>query len=158
MKVNLNSLYKPFEIDEEIFIPKEYYELTDIKEIKNLYVKGKVFYNLTEEVEIDLMIKGIMVLTDSITLELIDYPFKFSISENLTKIGEEFQESLKKNQNVLDIIEFLWENIILEVPISITKAENTKLKGDGWELNGDESEIKIDSRLAKLNDMFKGGE
>ena len=40
----------------------------------------------------------------------------------------------KIKQNMLDIIELLWENIILEVPISLTKSPNLELKGDGWVL------------------------
>ena len=32
------------------------------------------------------------------------------------------------------------------------------MQGDGWELNKDDDEEKVDPRLAKLNDLFKGGE
>ena len=46
----------------------------------------------------------------------------------------------------------------MEVPISFTKQSGVKLSGNGWELNSDKKEDDIDPRLAKLNDLFKGGE
>lgn len=158
MKVNLNTLNKAYVIDEYVEIPEYFYENTDILKLDPVYVNGKVDYNITDEIEINLNVNGIMYLTDAITLEEVEYPFEFIISETLDELGIEVQESLKKSQNILDIIEILWENIVLEVPISVTKAQNTQIKGDGWELNGEESEDEIDPRLQKLNELFKGGE
>ena len=71
---------------------------------------------------------------------------------------ENSNEFYEKNKNILDINEFLWENIVLEVPISLTKKSGTNIKGNGWELNKKSNEEEIDPRLAKLNEIFKGGE
>lgn len=158
MKVNLNTLNKAYIIEDYVEIPEYFYENTDILKLDPVYVSGKIDYNITDEIEIDLNVKGKMYLSDAITLDEIEYPFLFNINETVEELGLEVQESLKKSQNILDIIEILWENIILEVPISVTKAQNTQLKGDGWELNGEELEDEIDPRLQKLNDLFKGGE
>ena len=68
------------------------------------------------------------------------------------------QKFFEKSKNTLDKLEFLWENIVLEVPISLTNNSGTTLRGEGWELNNDSDEDEIDPRLAKLNDLFKGGE
>ena len=54
-------------------------------------------------------------------------------------------------------MEFLWQNIILEVPIRYTKSDADNLSGDNWQvINGDEE--KIDPRMQKLYDYYKGGE
>ena len=71
--------------------------------------------------------------------------------ENLTKYFE-------KSQNILDIIEFLWENIVLEVPIRVTNTTGVHLKGQGWELNSEKKDDGLDPRFEKLNELFKGGE
>ena len=90
-----------------------------------------------------------MILKDSYTLELVDYPFNIDIEENI-KIS-------KNNKNILDITEVLWQNIVLEVPISFSKNKKLeKSKGNGWELK-DKNTKKIDSRLAKLTELLEEG-
>ena len=74
-----------------------------------------------------------MVLEDAITLEPINHHFKFKINDVISSLGEEINKSLEKSQNTLDINELLWENIVLEVPISVTNDKNVDLKGNGWE-------------------------
>ena len=133
MKINLNILNKPYELNTKIEIPKEYYQDSEIKELKDVYIKGTIGYNLYDEVEINLECNGIMVLNDAITLEPLDHHFKFKINDVISSLGDEITKSLEKNQNILDINELLWENIVLEVPISVTKNQNVELKGNGWE-------------------------
>ena len=103
-------------------------------------------------------VEGIMYLEDAITLEEVRYPFSFQINEILNEKDDEFQEYLKNSKNILDIIEILWENIVLEVPISVTNASNAQQSGEGWQLNGEAKREEIDPRMAKLNELFKGGE
>ena len=158
MIVNLNTLYKPFLIDALVEIPTEYYENTTIKDLKQVYAKGKVYYNLSDEIEVLMDVSGIMILEDAITLESIEYPFSFQIEEILDEKSGENSEYLKKDKNILDIIEFLWENIVLEVPISVTKASNIEKTGNGWQLNGKVSGDNLDPRLTKLSELTKGGE
>ena len=60
---------------------------------------------------------------------------------------------------MLDIMELLWQNIVLEVPIRYTKSDADNLKGDNWEvLNAEEKQEEIDPRMQKLLDYYKGGE
>lgn len=54
---------------------------------------------------------------------------------------------LKKSQNMLDIIEFLWENIVLEVPIRVTGSAGVNMKGNGWELNSKNEDDGLDPSL-----------
>lgn len=99
-----------------------------------------------------------MFLTDAITNEQVKYPFSIQIDEILEENDENYAKYFEKNQNILDIIEFLWENIVLEVPISYTNASGTHLSGQGWELNSKNEDDGLDPRFEKLNELFKGGE
>ena len=45
-----------------------------------------------------------MVLLDSVSLEELDYPYDINIDDEIT-------DFIEKNQNALDINEFLWQNI-----------------------------------------------
>ena len=154
--INLNLL--PVYLDEDITFDAKYYENTPIKKMENFHVKGKIFYNLSDEVEVDLHVTGEMYLIDAITLEEVPYPIIINIQENLDELQDESGEYFEKSKNILDKLEFLWENIVLEVPISFTKATGANMSGEGWELNKDSEEEEIDPRLAKLNELFKGGE
>ncbi len=99
-----------------------------------------------------------MILLDAITNEEVNYPFLIQIDDIFDENDENCAKYFEKSQNTLDIIEFLWENIVLEVPISYTKASGTKLCGKGWELNSKNENSGQDPRFEKLNELFKGGE
>ena len=156
MKINLNLLPKVF--DEDIIIPDDYYKGTSIKDLSKVKVVGSIKYNVIDEVVIDLDVSGEMLLIDAITNEPIKYPFSIKILENLAEIDENDAKYLEKSKNILDIIEFLWENIVLEVPIRVTNTTGVHLKGQGWELNSEKKDDGLDPRFEKLNELFKGGE
>lgn len=153
MKKEINLNFLPEHLDEDITFPEEFYENTDIIRLEDIHVVGDVFYNLSDEIEANIRITGKMILKDAITLEEISKNLDVNIAEILEKTAKYY----KKEQNTLDKLEFLWENIVLEVPISLTKSSGINLKGEGWELNRDE-EDDINPELAKLKDIFKGGE
>ena len=52
---------------------------------------------------------------------------------NLVKKND---NNLKIVQNTLDITEFLWQNILVEIPLKVVseKNQNLKLEGNGWRL------------------------
>lgn len=150
-EIDLNIL--PRYIDEDIEFSSNYYENTDIIRLENIHIKGDIDYNLSDELEINLKVTGKMILSDAITLEEITSPIDLEISEILDKSAKYY----KNEQNTLDKLEFLWENIVLEIPISLTRNSGVNLKGEGWELNREEQE-EINPELAKLKDIFKGGE
>ena len=153
MKKEINLNFLPEHLDEDITFPEEFYENTDIIRLEDIHVVGDVFYNLSDEIEANIRITGKMILKDAITLEEIPKNLDIDIAEILEKTAKYY----KNEQNTLDKLEFLWENIVLEVPISLTKSSGINLKGEGWELNRDE-EDDINPELAKLKDIFKGGE
>ena len=148
--INLNLL--PQRIDEDIVFPEEFYKDTDIVRLEDMHVVGDIFYNLSDEIEVNMHVVGKMILKDAITLEEIVQNIDFDIDDIVDKSAKYYQNE----QNTLDKLEFLWENIVLEIPISLTNNSGIKLKGEGWELNCEEE--NVNPELAKLKDIFKGGE
>ena len=140
-------------IDEVVSFGEEYIKNTPIQKLDDIEVKGRVYYSVTNEVVLEASVKGTMVLLDAIDLEPINYPINLEISEVLS---ENDDEKMEKDVKTLDIMDILWQNIVLEVPISIKKDPDKKydLHGDGWELVDEESK-KVDPRLAPLLELLE---
>lgn len=129
-------------------IPKIYFENSDALALDNIKVQGKIYQKETEVNTyldyVDAHIEGTMKLQDSISLEPIDYPFSIIYNDIL-------EENCKKNENTLDIFQFLWENIVLEVPLQFTKvADLSKFHGDGWKLISEEDLITKNNPFSEL--------
>ncbi|MBR1413192.1 MAG: DUF177 domain-containing protein [Bacilli bacterium] len=145
-------------INESITYPEEYYKNTDIKKLENVNLNGYIKYDYVGNIDINLEVNGVMNLEDAITLEPCFYPFDFKIEENMTINELKEQNYYEKMQNTLDIMELLWQNIVLEVPIRVISDKNkdAKLNGDGWQLN-EETKEEIDPRLAPLLELLDEG-
>ena len=153
MTIDLSKIdEKGIIIDEVVSFNEDYLKNTQIKELNNIKVNGRVYYSVTNEVILECTVKGTMKLLDAMDLEPIDYPLNIEISEVLS---EEDEENSKKEAKTLDIMDVLWQNIVLEVPISIRRDPKKvyDLKGEGWELVNDESK-KVDPRLAPLLELL----
>ena len=100
------------------------------------------------------VISGVMVLPDDVTLEDVECEFKGEISENI-------EEILKLEKNNVDILDILWQNILVEIPLKVRNEENNnvKLEGEGWRLISEEEfnnqKYNPFSDLSKL--LEKGG-
>lgn len=130
-------------IDEEFTIPKEAYTNTEIIDLSKIKVVGNIIYPSVDDLLLDVECSGIMKLTDSVSLEPVNYPFSFKIAENVS-------EKLEKDQFTLDIISILWENIVLEIPIRYSEVTNyNKYKGDGWRV------ISEEEKKENTNNPFK---
>ena len=141
-------------VDENVSIPEEYLNDSEINSLKDLRASGKIYYSISEELILDLELVGKMILNDAYTLELVEYPFNIDIDEVLTV---DFVKNGQKGQNILDITDILWQNIVLEIPISYSlTSEVNDEKGNGWELVKDQKK-KIDPRLAVLNELLEKG-
>ncbi len=136
MDIDLSLLHSKtkdeIDISNTYSIPKEYYENTDIIKLDNINVIGKINRVLNEENElcdyVEMKIDGVMILPDSISLEEVEYPFSIEYNDFLS-------ETSKKSENILDIFQLLWENIVLEIPLQFTKVQDlSKFHGDGWRL------------------------
>ena len=82
-KLDISSIYS---------IPDSYFGTTGIKKLENIEVNGYVYLSpseddITEEVDsIKCTIKGNMVLEDSISLELVEYPFSIEYDDKILNI------------------------------------------------------------------------
>lgn len=134
-------------------IPDTYFGTTGIKKLDNIKVTGYIYLKPSEEQEqqqdaIHCKIEGEMLLEDSISLEPINYPFSIEYDDII-------EENCKKNQNTLDIFSFLWENIVLEVPLQFTKVTDfSKYQGEGWRLVN-ENELTNNNPFNELLDQMK---
>lgn len=147
MKIHKHEL----NIKKEILINQDFdfnnFGSSGIKEVNKIHFEGKIYYNVSDELKMEGKLIGELILTDAVDLSDVLYPISINIDE-----------IIKNNENILDINEILWENIVLEVPIRVTNKELTKLEGDGWKILNEDNEDKIDPRLQKLQELFKGGE
>ena len=134
MNIDLNYLnrFGKISVDDDFIINSEYYKNTDIRKLKDLHVIGNIEIDYDDNVSLDLKVSGIMILPCAITLNDVDYKFNIDINES---IGN-FEEIYKKNKNILEISDILWENIVLEIPIRVVSSDikPSNTSGDGWEL------------------------
>ena len=143
--LNFNDSYK---LNEVVNIPKTYFENSSVKKLDNIKVEGKLYYDSEDNLYADVAISGNMVLADDISLEEVLYPFSIEYNDIL-------DENLKNNQNTLDLFEFLWENIVLEVPLKFTKVTNlSEFHGDGWKLVSEEENSLEHNPFSELLENF----
>lgn len=138
MKIDLFKLnnFNSVSIDENISIPEEYdLNRAGIRKIENLHVSGTISIDFADEIVADLTVTGDFILPCAVSLEDVLYPINVKIEENMGK----FEDFYNKNKNTLDILPFIWENIVSEVPIRVVKDEYKDLKqsGNGWEVISD---------------------
>lgn len=149
--LNSNTVSE-IDISNNYSIPKSYYENMDIVSLDNIKVVGKIKRVDNEDLEptlyINAIIDGTMVIPDSISLEEVSYPFHIEYDDF-------YEENDKNNENVLDIFAFLWENIVLEVPLQFTKVTDlSKFHGDGWKLISEDDRNLEDNPFSELLKEF----
>ena len=142
-----DSIVARIDISGKVIIPKDLYDSSEIINLKDLYFEGSL-----EKVEEELTLKGkltgIMTLEDSISLDPIDYEF-------ISEIDEEIEENIEKTPKLLDITQVLWQNIILEVPLKLTKVNSfDEYHGDGWKLISEDSIDNTNNPFKELEDML----
>ena len=158
MEINLALLHsnnvEEIDITNSYTLDSMYYKNNDIIHLNPIIVKGNINRKENEVGDlvdfIECSINGVMILSDSISLEEVNFPFEI-------EYNDEIEENCKKNENTLDIFCFLWENIVLEVPLQFTKVEDlSKFHGDGWKLIS-EDELKNNNNPFSdlLNDFEK---
>ena len=158
MDIDLSLLHsntvEVIDIDNSYELTKNYYENTDIRELSSINIVGQITRKENENNElndyIECTIKGEMLIPDSITLDTVTYPFTIEYSDFI-------DENSLKNENMLDILAFLWENIVLEIPLQFTKeVDYSKFQGNGWRLISEEELKKENNPFNELlNDIEK---
>lgn len=131
MKIDLRKLYalNKLSIDEEVIIPEEYYKNAGVRSLSKVKVNGDVTVNYEENIELHLNVSGEFIIPCAVTLDDVIVPFNTLIEEeiNQNKLNDEF---------FLDLLDVLWENIVLEIPVRVVKegVKSEDLHGEGWEL------------------------
>lgn len=142
----LSNIEEYIEINEEYVIDSLKLKESDIIELSKVKVNGTIKKKNDDEIYLDINVSGKMKINDSITLDEVWYPFSFEIDENL-------DEFVQKDENSLDIMEVLWQNIVLEVPLRYTTTEDYSCyQGDGWKLVSEEELVKNNPFSALLNE------
>ena len=149
-KVFIKTMDEELEVD----IPKDYYQNTSILKLPTFKISLKINKDNNQDYHLLITSKLKMILQDAITLKEVEYPFSLNIVEKITDDNENLQNFIKKQQNTLDIIGVLWENIVLEIPISYSTSNLENEYHDGWELVGSKPKDEIDPRLAPLLELY----
>ena len=132
----LNYLEK-IDINEEIEIPENYWENTDIVKLYNVKVNGNITFDSEDNYLVKLDVSGVMDLHDSLTYDIIPYDFMINI-----------EETLSNSEKTLDLIEFLWHYIVLEVPLRFTNSEIDSIESENYRVISEEE-------YSKKNNPFK---
>lgn len=132
----LQNQVSVIELDEVYDFSSDYYEKSEIKKLDNVHLTGKIFRDSYDIIKMEAKVEGEMVLLDAISLEEVPYSFSFEIDEDL-------EEIFTNLQNSIDIMEFLWQNIVLEIPLGYTIVTDfSKYCGNGWKLVGEEEDTE----------------
>ena len=155
----ITSHIEEFEVSGEVVIPGNLFENTSVRALKDVYFEGSIVKLCDGDFQIEGNLKGIMVLPDDITLEDVEVKFSSEIEESFSEKGKTEEKNLEIIQNRLDITEFLWQNILVEIPLQVVSEKNAHitLEGDGWRLITEEElelEKSNNSPFSELSKMF----
>lgn len=139
---------KKINIDNDINIPLELMEKSDIRKLSNVHFTGSLSKLVDDTYELTGTITGTMIIPDNITLE--DYTYDFT-----SEIEEKIEETRVNFQKTLDITEDLWQNILVEIPLYAVNDKNKdiKLEGDGWRLIS-EDEVNTNNDNNPFKDLL----
>ena len=138
------------DIDRTFFDNQEL-RLYEIKGMRDRIVHsyGKIDYNIIKESiskDIPKLKEEIEEIVDE---DILDNPYLLYETE----YDDYIEENLINDENRLDLFEFLWENIVLEVPLKFTKVTNlSEFHGDGWKLMS-EDEVSLENN--PFHDLLK---
>ena len=140
----LNKTVEEIKINSDFSFTKDKLESLDIIDLVDGRVDGTIYLE-NETVHYLLQVSGKMIIRDAISSENISYPFTIQVEENL-----------ENNQNSIDIIDILWQNIVLEVPLKLTEVEDlSQYQGEGWRLVSEEELNKEQNPFAELKDLWR---
>ncbi|MCH4015187.1 MAG: YceD family protein [Solobacterium sp.] len=152
----------PVDFDEMIEIADDAFSSSDlIRGVKDIHVYGNGFFDSENELFMcDLHIEGTMICPDAITNEPIEVPLDTESHETYAFAPVEDDDSIRiVTDEVIDLLPAVIDNILLEVPISVTEAdEDAYPSGDGWRVLTEdayeqEKKSEGDPRLAKLKEF-----
>ena len=155
-----NNIDKSIPINETYSFSPEELKGTDLLKLDNVRINGELIKNSLGNIELNVVVDGVMVLPCAITLKPVDYPFNIEISGELEELMEEFVNFSTNFQNSIDILPIIWENILMEIPMRVVsedvKESDYNRSGDGWSFTTKEDEKT--SPLSELMDYIDDSE
>ena len=150
MEINLEKIVLTKDInltiDQDVVFDLELYHLPELKDLRNVHFSGKLYENEIEEIILSGDFFGDIIVLDAISLE--EKVIKF-----FKNIDEKVLEGEESSKNYIDILDILWQNIVLEVPSRYTEVTDySKYQGDGWRLISEEDLVVSKSPFAILKD------
>ena len=102
-------------LDLSEFIPKE----DDVLKIRKTDVSFKVVVEQDTYYHIDLHIKTTLVVACAITLDPVEFPLDFHVTETFTEKKDD--EYRQVDGITVDLLPIIWSNIYLEKPLRVVK-------------------------------------
>jgi len=145
MQIDITKLLTNYaysiDIISDVVIPNEMIQDVRVVSLNILKFVGNASLDEDDNILINGHITGKILLRDDLTLEEIEYP-----------LDVEVEEILENRQNILDITDVLWQNILVEIPSKVRKTnEDVTLEGDGWRVI---SEERFNEERNKANNPF----
>jgi uncharacterized protein len=166
-QIKKNAFNKPFSFSGEVDVSELETMNNDIRKIDPVQVQG-VCNMQGDQFFFTFTITGNMILPCARTLVDVPYPFEVHAKEIFSSspyyVEEEDAEIHPIHGEVLDLMPFIKENILLEVPFRVfadgVDSNNLLQKGNDWEVLSDKpkEEVKIDPRFKKLESLFNDTE
>lgn len=124
------------EYHNSIILDEALYKDTDIRRLSPIDVDIIIARSSDSSYNMDLRIKGTMVLPCSLTLKDVYYPFDIKTEVKVSNDDGNYDEYVKINQNNIDIIPIIWQNILLEIPLRVESEDvsDSIVSGEGWKL------------------------
>ena len=153
----VTNLKEIIDVDQNVDTSSLDLSSTNIRSLNNTYFKGKITRISDDTFSISGVLSGTMVLPDDITLEDVNYNYEIQIDENFGENTENDENNIEIVQNTIDILPFLWQNIIVEIPLKVVSDKNKDktIEGNGWRLiSEDEVNTSKDSPFSDLQKLL----
>ncbi len=123
-------------IDLDYSFTEDQLENTGILALNNVKITGDIT-NHFEQLHLNVVVEGIMILPCAISLKPTEYPFTIKIDDDIDEKG---LENTKNSGNSIDIFPIIWENIVMEIPLRVVNKDlsDVKKEGNGWKFITDE--------------------
>lgn len=148
-------------IDETLTFGKDaFVNYPRILETKPIHVTGKGSALPGADLyEFEMHLKGIIVCPCSLTNEPVDVDIDCEYMDCFSFEESESDDVIVLEHDYLDLLPFIYERILLEIPINVVKKGKIKYpSGDGWRILSEKGyeqskNQEVDPRLAKLKEF-----
>ena len=153
----LSNVVNEIKIDKDISFSDEDIKSVGMLNLENVHIDGIITKTSIDTLSLDLNITGDMYLECAVTLKPVKYDFNIQINDEKVLENENI---LRKDENTLELKPFLWENIVVEIPLRVVSSDayTKEYKGSGWQLISDEDYEKTNKPLSSLSELFKDKE